>query len=77
MDEYAQKEGNSRSKTEQVLNSIDKKIKNNQLLREVYERKQGDYNDLIEKFGGEKVLMAVELVESYRLLIEINKSCGL
>jgi hypothetical protein len=77
LDEYAQKEGNSRSKTEQVLNSIDKKIKNNQLLREVYERKQGDYNDLIEKFGGEKVLMAVELVESYRLLIEINKSCGL
>jgi hypothetical protein len=69
-----QKEEQSRMKTEKVLMGINEKIQKNPLLKEVYGRKREDYSDLIEKYGGEKVLMAVELVESYRLLMEIKKA---
>jgi cell fate (sporulation/competence/biofilm development) regulator YmcA (YheA/YmcA/DUF963 family) len=58
-----------------VLSGIEDRIKRNPLLREVYYRESEDFNDLIEKYSGEKVMMAVQLVESYRLLLEMEKSC--
>ena len=59
-----------------VLSGIAEKIERNPLLREVSRRNNGDFSDLIEEYGGDRVLMAKQLVESYRLLLEINKSCS-
>ncbi|MGI6703088.1 MAG: hypothetical protein ACOX42_03515 [Clostridia bacterium] len=62
-------------KVKEVLSGIEDKIEKNPLLREVYYRESEDFNDLIEKFSGEKVMMAVQLVESYKLLLEMEKNC--
>ncbi|HQD42049.1 MAG TPA: hypothetical protein PLE53_05430 [Bacillota bacterium] len=59
-----------------VLNGIAEKIQRNPLLREINSRNNGDFSDLIEEYGGDRVLMAKQLVESYRLLLEMNKSCS-
>ncbi|HZX46889.1 MAG TPA: hypothetical protein VFF83_06420 [Clostridia bacterium] len=59
-----------------VLSGIAEKIERNSLLREISSRNNGDFSDLIEEYGGDRVLMAKQLVESYRLLLEINKSCS-
>ena len=59
-----------------VLRGIAEKIERNPLLREISSRNNGDFSDLIEKYGGDRVLMAKQLVESYTLLLEINKSCS-
>ena len=59
-----------------VLSGIAEKIERNPLLREISSRNNGDFSDLIEEYGGDRVLMAKQLVESYRLLLEINKSCS-
>ncbi len=58
-----------------VLSGIGEKIERNPLLKEIYSREHQDFSDLIEEYSGEKVMMAVQLVESYKLLLEINKSC--
>ncbi len=62
-------------KVKEVLSGLEDKIEKNPLLREVYYRESEDFNDLIEKFSGEKVMMAVQLVESYKLLLEMEKNC--
>ena len=62
-------------KVKEVLSGIEDKIEKNPLLREVYYRESEDFNDLKEKFSGEKVMMAVQLVESYKLLLEMEKNC--
>jgi uncharacterized protein YkvS len=62
-------------KVRSVLSGIEDKIEENSLLREVYYREGEDFNDLIEKYSGEKVIMAVQLVESYKLLLEMEKNC--
>lgn len=59
-----------------VLRGIAEKIERNPLLREISSRNNGDFSDLIEKYGGDRVLMAKQLVESYRLLLEMNKGCS-
>lgn len=59
-----------------ILSGIAEKIERNPLLREISRRNNGDFSDLIEEYGGDRVLMAKQLVESYTLLLEINKSCS-
>lgn len=69
------REEQTKQETEKVLRGISEKIQKNVLLREVFERERRDYSDLIQQYGAEKVMMAVELVESYRLILEIRKNC--
>lgn len=63
-------------KINDILKGIGDKIEKNPLLREVHNRKNGSFEDLIEKYGGDKVMMAVQLVESYNILLEMNRNCG-
>ncbi len=57
-----------------VLEGVKTKIENNSLLREVYYKKDEDFKDLIAKHSGEKVMLAVQLIESYKLLLEMGES---
>jgi hypothetical protein len=64
-------------KVKEVLSGIEDKIEKNPLLREVIlQGRARDFNDLIEKFSGEKVMMAVQLVESYNCCWKWKKTAG-
>lgn len=54
-----------------VLKRIESRIEGNPLLREVYYKKDADFTDLIKRYNGEKVMIAVQLIESYRILCEM------
>ncbi len=64
----------SASEARDVLKGIKFKIESNPLLKEVYDRKDDGFTDLIAEYSGEKVMLAVQLVESYRLLSEMGKN---
>lgn len=73
MGENIKMNGTVENEAKAILMGIKIKIDKNPLLREVYYKGNKNFDGLIDKYNGEKVLMAVQLVESYKLLLEMDE----